>query len=64
MIAIENMSFWYKEKSKVFDSLTMELEPGKIYGLLGENGVGKTTFLRIMAGLLFPKEGRGEALFL
>jgi ABC-2 type transport system ATP-binding protein len=62
MIAIENMSFWYKEKSKVFDSLTMELEPGKIYGLLGENGVGKTTFLRIMAGLLFPKTGTCEVL--
>jgi ABC-2 type transport system ATP-binding protein len=57
MIEIDNMSFWYKEKSKVFDSLSMKMEAGKIYGLLGENGVGKTTFLRIVAGLLFPKEG-------
>lgn len=62
MIEIENMSFWYKEKSKVFESLTMHLETGKIYGLLGENGVGKTTFLRLIAGLLFPKEGKCDVL--
>jgi ABC-2 type transport system ATP-binding protein len=57
MIEIKDLSFWYKEKSKVFESLTMKMEPGKIYGLLGENGVGKTTFLRIIGGLLFPKTG-------
>jgi ABC-2 type transport system ATP-binding protein len=57
MIDIQNMSFWYKEKAKVFDSLSMSMEAGNIYGLLGENGVGKTTLLRIMGGLLFPKTG-------
>jgi len=57
MIEIKDLSFWYKKKSKVFESLTMTLEAGKIYGLLGENGVGKTTYLRIVAGLLFPNEG-------
>lgn len=62
MIEIENMSFWYKEKSKIFESLTMKLEPGKIYGLLGENGVGKTTFLRLIAGLLFPRTGKCDVL--
>jgi ABC-type multidrug transport system ATPase subunit len=39
MIDIQNMSFWYKEKAKVFDSLSMSMEAGNIYGLLGENGV-------------------------
>lgn len=35
----------------------MNLEPGKIYGLLGENGVGKTTLLTLLAGLKKPLQG-------
>jgi ABC-2 type transport system ATP-binding protein len=36
----------------------MELHRGNIYGLLGENGVGKTTLLKLIAGLLFPTKGQ------
>jgi ABC-2 type transport system ATP-binding protein len=42
--------------------MSIELQGGKIYGLLGENGVGKTTFLRIVAGLLFPKTGKIDVM--
>ena len=51
MIEIKNLSFNYSS-TPVFRELTMSLEAGKIYGLLGQNGVGKTTLLKIMAGLL------------
>ncbi|MCI6584122.1 MAG: ABC transporter ATP-binding protein [Mobiluncus sp.] len=39
------------------NSLTLDLEPGKIIGLLGENGSGKTTLLKILAGVLTPSAG-------
>ena len=51
MITINNLSFSYSN-TPVFRELTMKLEANKIYGLLGQNGVGKTTLLKIMAGLL------------
>lgn len=56
MVSIQNLHFSYKKK-KVFDGLNLEFKPGHIYGLLGKNGMGKSTLLRNMAGLLFPKEG-------
>ena len=40
------------------DSLTTSIEDGKIYGLVGSNGAGKSTFLRLLAGVYRPTEGR------
>lgn len=57
MIEIKNLSFRYGKHQTVFDQLDMEMKAGYIYGLLGENGVGKTTLLRLLAGLRFPSEG-------
>ena len=57
MISIENLAFSYGRK-QVLKNITMTLEKGKIYGLLGENGVGKTTLLTLLAGLKKPQEGR------
>ena len=56
MVSIQNLHFSYK-KRKVFDGLNLEFKPGHIYGLLGKNGMGKSTLLRSMAGLLFPNDG-------
>ena len=39
------------------DSLTLDLPQGRIIGLLGPNGSGKTTFIKLAAGLLTPKAG-------
>ena len=50
MIRIENLGFSYG-KVPVLKNITMNLEAGKIYGLLGENGVGKTTLLTLLCGL-------------
>ena len=57
MICIENLSFSYGE-SIVLKDITMKLEDGRIYGLLGENGVGKTTLLTLLSGLKKPKTGK------
>lgn len=50
MIVFDNVSFSYGTKT-VLDGISMNLEQGKIYGLLGENGVGKTTLLTLLCGL-------------
>ncbi len=56
MIQINDLSFYYQVSRPVFKKVSFDIKQG-IYGLLGENGVGKTTLLHIISGLLFPKEG-------
>lgn len=62
MIEIKSVSFRYGKGAMVLEHLDLQLKPGSIYGLLGENGVGKTTLLKMMAGLLFPNEGQIRVL--
>lgn len=53
MIEIKELSFAYPgSKHRVFSGLSLTLEGGKIYGLLGKNGEGKSTLLYLMAGLM------------
>jgi ABC-2 type transport system ATP-binding protein len=61
MVSIQNFSFAYRRKS-VFRELNLHLDPGHIYGLLGQNGTGKSTLLRSLAGFLFPQGGRIDVL--
>lgn len=50
MIRIESLSKSYGQK-KVLDSINLEFNKGKVYGIVGENGVGKTTLFRCISGL-------------
>lgn len=50
MIEVNNLGFSYGS-TPVLNNITMKLKPGRIYGLLGENGVGKTTLLTLLCGL-------------
>jgi len=43
--------------TKVLKDVSITLEAGKIYGLIGRNGAGKTTLMRLVSGLAFPTEG-------
>ena len=61
MIDLRSVSFSYRSKP-LFQDLDWHLEPGTIYGLLGRNGAGKTTLLKLVAGLLFRKEGEIRVL--
>lgn len=56
MIDIKDFSFAYT-KTLVFDNINLQFKKGSIYGLLGENGVGKTTLLKAISGLLKPTAG-------
>jgi ABC-2 type transport system ATP-binding protein len=49
--------FWGHERVKAVDSLDLEVRRGEVFGLLGPNGSGKTTTVRIVLGLLFPTSG-------
>ncbi len=59
MINIDNLGFSYGTQP-VLDHISMHFEDGHIYGLLGENGVGKTTLLTLLAGLKKPQVGSIE----
>jgi ABC-2 type transport system ATP-binding protein len=51
---------WRKDLPLVLDDLSLTLEPGTITWVGGRNGVGKTTMLRVAAGLIDPDSGRAE----
>jgi ABC-2 type transport system ATP-binding protein len=57
MIQFDNLSFGYSRKKLLYKNLSLSIESGSIYGLLGKNGAGKSTLLKNMVGTLFPVEG-------
>ena len=60
MVHIENLNFSYGKRKALFDQLSLVLPSGNIYGLLGMNGAGKSSLLKIIAGLIFPDNGKVE----
>ncbi|MFD2743179.1 MULTISPECIES: ABC transporter ATP-binding protein [Sphingobacterium] len=57
MINLKNVSYHYRKGAPILENISTQLRPGHIYGLLGLNGVGKTTLLKNIGGLLFPRSG-------
>lgn len=55
-IEIRNVTKVIK-KTKVIDNMDITFEGGKIYGLSGKNGCGKTMLMRLISGLIYPTEG-------
>src|SRR5262249_44821639 len=49
--------FWGRKKVRALNSLNLEVYKGEVFGLLGPNGSGKTTTLKLLLGLLFPTDG-------
>jgi ABC-2 type transport system ATP-binding protein len=56
------VGFWRKRPYRALDRLTLEVEPGEVFGFLGPNGAGKTTTLKLLMQLVFPTSGRVEIL--
>ena len=50
--------FWGRQKVRALKSLDLEIHQGEIFGLLGPNGSGKTTTIKLLLGLLFPTNGQ------
>ena len=57
MVTIENVSKIYNKKFKAVDELNLEIKDGEIFGILGPNGSGKTTTLKMMTGSLSITKG-------
>jgi ABC-2 type transport system ATP-binding protein len=51
--------FWGRRKKVALNALDLEIKKGQIFGLLGPNGSGKTTTIKLLLGLLFPTTGEG-----
>src|SRR6201994_62165 len=49
--------FWGRPKVQALKALDLQVYRGEIFGLLGPNGSGKTTTIKLLLGLLFPTEG-------
>ena len=59
VIKLTNVSKVIK-KAKVLDNVNLELTSGKVYGLKGKNGSGKTMLMRVICGLISATEGTVE----
>lgn len=67
IITTENLTKIFKSPLKnqnitALDNLNIEIEKGEIFGLLGPNGSGKTTMIKIFLGLIFPTRGKVSVL--
>ncbi|MCL2234877.1 MAG: ATP-binding cassette domain-containing protein [Defluviitaleaceae bacterium] len=56
MLIVENLSLHFGGR-KLFDGINLKFSPGHCYGVIGANGAGKSTFLKILSGELEPSSG-------
>ena len=60
LVAVEDVHTYYG-KSHILHGVSLHVERGEVVGLLGRNGVGKSTTLKTIMGLVYPN--RGKVLF-
>ena len=56
ILTVKNIDKYYGDK-KVLNNVSMNINRGDIYGFIGKNGAGKTTFMRVVLSLTYPKSG-------
>ncbi|MBM7698530.1 ABC transporter ATP-binding protein [Kurthia huakuii] len=58
MLEVKDVNYWYQTKNDaLYEDINLTFDNGKLYGILGSSGSGKTTFLSLIAGLDVPKKG-------
>jgi NitT/TauT family transport system ATP-binding protein len=56
-LTLQDVSYSYAKNNRIVNAVSLELEKGKFHSLLGKSGCGKTTLIKLAAGLLTPNEG-------
>ena len=56
MISTQNVSLQYGDRA-LFENVSVKFTDGNCYGIIGANGAGKSTFLKILAGEIEPNKG-------
>ena len=62
MVNVQNVTFSYTKRTELLSNLSLKLQAGRIHGLLGKNGEGKSTLLKLISGLDFAKAGSIDTL--
>lgn len=58
-LKIENLEAWYSKEKRILKDFSIELDSHEVVGLIGLNGAGKTTFMKILSGLLNSYQSEG-----
>ncbi|HIE71841.1 MAG TPA: ATP-binding cassette domain-containing protein, partial [Planctomycetes bacterium] len=58
IIRFERVHFSYDGEHNVLENMSFDMQPGDILGIVGPNGTGKTTCLKLITGVLEPQEGK------
>jgi ABC-2 type transport system ATP-binding protein len=56
------VGFWRPRPYRALDALTLQVEPGEVFGFLGPNGSGKSTTLKLLMQLIYPTSGSAKVL--
>ncbi|HLP05669.1 MAG TPA: ABC transporter ATP-binding protein [Paludibacter sp.] len=62
IVEIQGLDFHYRNQPSLLSNLNLQFHTGSIYGLVGKNGEGKSTLLKIISGLVFPLRGKVKVL--
>lgn len=62
IIQVDNLLKRYKDGTEALKNLSLEVQPGELFGLVGPDGAGKSTALKILAGLMDPTSGNLKVL--
>ena len=60
ILRIENLSFTYEDNNHVLDDINLVAHDGKSIGIIGANGIGKSTLMKLLVGLLLDYQGTIE----
>ena len=56
-VETKNVTKYYEKTNHIFDNMSISFQTGKIIGLIGKNGSGKTTFIKLISGMTQQNEG-------